>query len=460
MSGERILFVTGKLAESALRRTVDALAQEIGICAEVAVLPISVAALMNVDWVLRKLSVPAGVDRIILPGWCQGNIAQIAENTGIATELGPKDMHDLPEHFGRDRQLPEDFGAYDIEILAEINHAPRLTDAEIIEQANSYRTSGANVIDVGCIPGETWARIGEVTRLLVSEGHRVSIDSFDRREVEAAVNAGAELVLSCHGHNRQWLADVDAELVVIPDDPRARDGLHETIDFLEQKNCRFRVDPVLEPIGFGFAASLARYADVRRTWPNCEIMMGIGNLTELTEVDTAGVNMMLAGFCQELGIRSVLTTEVINWAASSVREFDLARRLVYHSVKHQVLPKHLDSQLVMLRDAKVSEFGAEELEQLAASLTDPNYRIFVEGGELHIMNRDGYWRGTDPFELFDQLAAVDPQHAFYLGYEFGKAVTALTLKKNYRQDQALDWGFLTLPEQSAHERRRQASRKP
>ena len=45
---------------------------------------------------------------------------------------------------------------------------------------------------------------------------------------------------------------------------------------------------------------------------------------------------------------------------------------------------------------------------------------------------------------------VEAAHAFYLGYEFAKAVTALTLGKNYVQDQALCWGFLTLPEKSGH----------
>ena len=41
---------------------------------------------------------------------------------------------------------------------------------------------------------------------------------------------------------------------------------------------------------------------------------------------------------------------------------------------------------------------------------------------------------------------VDPGHAFYLGYEIAKAVTALTLGKDYHQDRALDWGHLTQPE--------------
>jgi len=52
---------------------------------------------------------------------------------------------------------------------------------------------------------------------------------------------------------------------------------------------------------------------------------------------------------------------------------------------------------------------------------------------------------------------VDPSHAFYLGYEMAKAVTALSLGKDYRQDQALDWGHLTRPE-IAHGPSRAAAR--
>src|SRR5690606_41107020 len=101
-----------------------------------------------------------------------------------------------------------------------------------------------------------------------------------------------------------------------------------------------------------------------------------------------------AGFCQEQQIFSVLPIEVVNWARSAVGEFDLARRLVRHSVEHHVLPKHIDSQLVMLRDSKVRETGEDALLALAAQLKDRNYRIFFERGELHVMNREGYWRWT------------------------------------------------------------------
>lgn len=459
---ERILFVTGKLAEPSLRRVVDGLRDQVGVDAEVAVLGITAAALMHAEWVGRKLAeLPLDVsrfDRVILPGWCQGDAGALAERFGAPFELGPKNLFDLPEYFGARKSRDVDLSKYDVEILAEINHAPRMSDAGIVRWAEHFRNSGADVIDLGCIPGESWQRVGDVTALLRGEGFRVSIDSFDRTEVESAVEAGAELVLSCNSGNREWASRLDAELVAIPDDPRELGTLDETVAFLSDRGCRFRIDPILEPIGFGFAASLARYFEVRKKWPDVEILMGIGNLTELTEADTAGMNALLAGLCQELRIHSVLTTEVINWARSAVAEFDIARRMMHFAVHHNELPKHLHGDLVALRDPKVTEMGQDAIAELAAGITDPNFRVLVDGGEIHVLNRDGHWHGTDPYALFDEFTKesqpLAPAHAFYLGYELSKARTALTLGKRYTQDEALRWGFLTVSEVSAHERRK------
>lgn len=451
-----ILFVTGRLAERPLRKILGEFAGMVGFVPEVAVLGISVAALMHVDFVRRKLQIPPQIDKVILPGWCQGNLSELETHFGKTFERGPKDLHDLPEFFGEKNQKPSELLKFDIEILAEINHAPRLSDAEILRQAQALRADGADVIDLGCIPGETWPRAAAVTRLLCDAGLRVSIDSFDRCEVEESVAAGAELVLSINAGNRDWAARLPAELVAIPDDPRHLASLQPTIDALREAGAKFRIDPILEPIGFGIAASLGRYLEARRLWPDIEIMMGIGNLTELTETDSAGINLLLAGFCQELAIHSVLTTQVINWCRSAVREFDLARRLAYHSIHNQSLPKHIDSRLVMLRDPKLRDLSNDELDELAAGIKDPNFRLFAENGELHAINRDGHRKGIDPFELFEKLGPLDPAHAFYLGYEMAKAVTALTLGKNYRQDEPLEWGFLTRPEVSARHRKTDA----
>ncbi|APW58767.1 DUF6513 domain-containing protein [Paludisphaera borealis] len=457
-SPARILFVTGRLAEFALRQVLDELAPRAGFVAEVAVMPITVAALMTPKWAARHLDPPPGIDRIILPGHCRGDLAPIQEKApGVPIEVGPQDLRDLPRYFGKADARMADYGGYDIEILAEINLAPRLSRAELLDQAGDFAAQGADVIDLGCEPGEPWAEVGDAVRAMRDLGLRVSIDSFDPDEVARAVAAGAELVLSVNAGNRDAARDWGVEVVVLPDRPGTLDGLDATIEALGASGVPFRVDPILEPIGFGFAASLGRYLEVRRRYPEAPLMMGVGNLTELTDVDSAGVNTMLLGFCQELQIRSVLTTAVINWAKSSVRELDLARRLVHHAVTKRVLPKHVERRLVMLRDPKVPRFGAENLAELQRRIRDPNWRIFAEDGKIHALNNACFLSDADPFVLFDRMGVVDPSHAFYLGYEMMKAGTALTLSKAYRQDQALEWGFLTEAEVSHRGRRRTAS---
>jgi dihydropteroate synthase-like protein len=458
MTRERILFVSGRLAEPSLRELLPNLADHVGFDYDVAILGITVAALMHVDWVRRKLTVPTNVDRVILPGWCGGDVERLSNQFGVPFELGPKDLFDLPEYFGGKSRVPPKLDDFNIEILAEINHAPRLSESELLEQADSYRRSGADVIDLGCIPGETWTTIADSVQKLRQAGFRVSVDSFEQREVEPAVEAGAELVLSCHQANVAWASQLPAEVVVIPDDHRNLASWDKTRRILEQVGRPFRLDPVLEPIGFGFAASLERYFQTRRDHSQTAMMMGVGNLTELTEVDSAGVNFLLAAICEELRITSILTTEVINWGRSAVREFDLARRLVRHSLVNRVLPKHLGGQLVLLRDPKLNTIGADGLQRIADRVTDPNFRIFAERGEIHLINRDGYWHGVDPYEVFDRMVAavgsLTAEHAFYLGMELCKARTALTLGKQYRQDETLRWGFLTVDEISALSRRK------
>jgi dihydropteroate synthase-like protein len=456
MSRPHLLFVTGRLAEPALRRMVAELAERVGFAFSIDVLPITVVALATTPWIARHWTLPPGIDRVILPGLCAGELAPLEQQAGVPVVRGPGDLRDLPGFFGAKVPRGDDYGTWDIAILAEINSAPRLPLAELLARAHALRQEGADLIDLGCDPGSTWAGAREAVTALRAEGLRVSIDSFNPLEVEAAVAGGAELVLSVNSSNVERARDWGCEVVVLPDSPANLEGLEDVIEKLDAWGVPFRIDPILEPIGLGFGASLGRYLEVRRRYPRAEILMGVGNLTELTDVDSAGVNVVLLGFCQEVGIRSVLTTQVINWCRSCVRELDLARRLVYHAWTRRVLPKHLEPDLVMLRDPRLREHGETTLAELAQRVTDRNFRLFAERGLLIVLNGGMYLQGVDPFELFEQMLAhqeIDPGHAFYLGYEMAKAVTALTLGKNYTQDQALRWGFLTVPEQSHRDKK-------
>src|SRR5262249_40113896 len=150
--------------------------------------------------------------------------------TAVPVERGPKDLRDLPEFFGARQELPYDYGAYDIEILAEINHVSRLTWDEILSQARGYGDAGADVIDLGCGPGDAWGGAADTVRALRAEGFRLSIDSFNPREVEVAVAAGAELVLSVNGTNCELARSWGCEVVAVPDVPVTLEGLDRTVE--------------------------------------------------------------------------------------------------------------------------------------------------------------------------------------------------------------------------------------
>ena len=430
---------------------------------EIAMLPITVAALMTTDWIAKHLTVPTGTDLVLIPGLCEGVTSSIAEHFGVRVEKGPKDLREIPEYFGQ-AAAREEYGAWDIEIIAEINNAPRLSPDAIMREALRFRDSGADYIDIGCTPGLDFPELGSVVAALVSEGMRVSIDTFNAGEIRTAVDAGATLVLSINAGNLEVareLAGRGVRVVALPDFGAPLESIAPTLELLSGLEVPFLIDPIIEPIGFGFTASIERYAEARRRWPGAEMMMGIGNITELTAADSTGMNALLIAICQELGIRAVLTTEVIPWARGSVREIAIARRLMYHAVTKKVVPKRVDDRLVTVKDPKILEYGEAELRELQSRITDPNFRIFTDRDTITVLNRDLFVRGTDIQEIFSQLGVDEATHAFYLGKELAKAKLAITLCKTYRQEGSLSWGYLTPPDdvKSEHVRLTQRSRR-
>jgi dihydropteroate synthase len=196
-------------------------------------------------------------------------------------------------------------------------------------------------------------------------------------------------------------------------------------------------------------------------------MMGVGNITELTAADTTGINALLLAIAEEVGVRAVLTTEVIPWARGAVREIDIARRLMHYAIEQRRVPKGVDDRLVTVKDPEVLAYSEAELRELQAAVTDPNFRIFADREAITVFNNELFVRGTDIQEIFAQLGVEEATHAFYLGRELMKAKLALMLGKTYRQEGALAWGYLTPPDDPRGEhvkltqrsRRRQAASK-
>src|SRR5438876_7485088 len=420
---------------------------------DVTVLRITVAALMTTEWIARNLDIQPtdGADLVIIPGLCEGDPQIIGDKFGVRVERGPKDLREIPNHFGRAAAARE-YGAWDIEIVAEINNAPRQTREALRGAADYFRASGADVIDVGGTPGLSFPALGDVVRELAAAGMRVSVDTFDPDEIRTAAAAGAELVLSVNGSNveaARELAGTGARVVVVPDLGGSLDTLEPSLEKLAHWGVPCLIDPILEPIAFGFMASLERYAEVRRRYPETEMLMGIGNLTELTAADSTGVNALLIAVCQELGVRTVLTTEVIPWARGAVREVDVARRLMHYAVARHTIPKGVDDRLVTVKDPAVLTFTDDELRTLQAGITDPNFRIFADREGITVLNNERFVRSTDVTnigDIFAQLGVDDAAHAFYLDKDLARASLAVTLGKTYRQEGALAWGYLTPPD--------------
>lgn len=435
---EHILFLTGKLAEKQLRRTLEEMRPDFQYT--IHVLGVTVAALMTAEMIGRRLTETFGADRVLVPGRCRGDLEALSKLLGIPVARGPEELHDLPEFFGRSARKP-DLSLHDLHIFGEIVEAPQLTVSGIVERARRYQREGADVIDLGCLPATPFPHLEESVRALKAEGFLVSVDSLEDEDLLRGGRAGADFLLSL-SESSLWIADeVESTPILIPSRHGDLPSLDRVIERFARSGREFIVDPILDPIHFGFTDSLVRYHTVRARYPEIEMMMGVGNLTELTHADTAGINALLLGVCSELGIRQILATQVSRHARRAIREADLARRIMYAAREANRLPKHIDDGLMALHERNPFPLSHDEIVELQSAIRDPSYRILAGERGLYVFNRDGLQEGDEPFAFFPRLGVEgDGGHAFYLGVELARAEIAQKLGKRYTQDQALDWG--------------------
>ncbi len=445
---EKILFLTGSLAEKRLTRVLEGMAAE-EFDWRVHNLGLKVAALMTADMIKRRLNDIGDAERILVPGRCRGDLDALSDHFGIPVERGPEELMDLPRFFGKEGKAP-DLSEYDVRIFAEIVDAPNLSIEAILERAAAYVADGANVIDLGCLPETPFPHLVESVQALKAAGYQVSVDSMNSDELLAGGGAGADFLLSLHEENL-WIAEqVAARPVLIPAKPGDLGSLQRAMHQLDKQGRSYIADPILDPIHFGFTDSIVRYQRLRAEHPYVEIMMGIGNITELTEADTTGINAVMMGIISELHVTNILATQVSPHCRSAVREADVARRIMYWARRENSLPKQVDSRLTGLHEIKPFPYSAGEIRELAAEIRDPNFRIQVSDEGIHVYNRDGLTSHDDPFDFYPELGVEsDGGHAFYLGVELARAQIAHQLGKRYVQDQPLRWGSaLAEPEQN------------
>jgi len=436
---ERLLLLTGHFAYRRLERLMQSLSAA-SFTWEIRDIGVKVAALMTESIIMHRLERPVSADRIILPGRCRANLAHLSGHFGVPVMPGPDELYDLPAFLGHGAKAP-DLSRFAIRIFGEIVDAATVSPGALIARAEKLRKSGADVIDLGCLPDTPFPHLEDSIHALKAAGHLVSVDSADPQELSRGAKAGADFLLSLDESSLDLAQGSGAVPILVPAPHGDLDSLVRAASEAERRNLSFIADPVLDPIHFGFANSLARYVETRRRLPNAEMMMGTGNLTELTEADSCGVTAVLLGLCSELGIRNVLTVQVSPHTRRTLEEHDAARRLMFAAREDNALPKGYDAGLLQLHDRAPYPSSAREIAEIAADVRDISFRIAVAEDGIHIFNRDGHHVACDALSLFAKLGVEsDGAHAFYLGTELAKAEVAFALGKRYAQDEPLDWG--------------------
>ena len=500
------LLVTGRMAENRVKEV----ASDHGC--KVFVAPVDVAALIKAEALARQLrkhvDLLRRVDMILLPGMILGDVDVVEKTTGVKTYRGPRDLVDLDEvlrNLGKirlsktkpaDRLLsnrrktralkelreveareyvermlkkPWNFRVgrvavgldFPARVVAEIVAADSLPDKEVLRQARYYLMEGADIVDIGMNllnPG----RAEELVSLLKTLGVPVSIDTMEKENIEAALRAGVDLVLSFNHELLQEFRDVHTPCVVIPEknghiprNPMDRVRLLEENVALaaERGFSRIIPDPLLQPVSLGFVDSLTAYMEFsrRRRKDPLPMLMGVGNVTELLDADSPGINALLAGAAAEVGASLLFTTEAGDKTRGSVAELAKAVKIMYLSSRRGSLPKDLGIDLLILKEKKIRRdvYDLKGLKEVTAKPIGDGlrmdrkgyFRIFVDdkircvhyyGGKPHISIV-----GEKADDICDTIYSLDLVeeigHALYLGRELVRAEEALVYNKSYRQ---------------------------
>ncbi len=515
----RVLLVTGQLAQD----IVGSYAKESAVESETLALKLAVAAFLTPKTIIEGLAGVdlSGFDLILVPGLMRGDAADITKATGIPAYKGPRYAADLPTvldmlgevklsttvpacallrekltekalaeiqktELQRDELLKEPGSMligkvavgskFPMRVLAEIVDAALMDKTAIQATAKRFAAVGADFIDVGMVAGESQPQKAAQMVRWVHEmvDVPVSIDTLDPAEIKAAVQAGAQVVLSGDAGNIEAIAPYcrDATVVVIPTDQRLGyfpKSAHERVHFLEEIIAKAKAlgikrliaDLVLEPQAI--LESFIAFKEFAQKNPDVPLFVGVSNVTELYDADSVGLNAVLARLSSEVGASIVLATEKSTKAKGTVAEEVAAAKMMFLAKKRGSVPKDLGIDLLVLKDKRSHEEPYDrQIESTAkvvvASQTDPAVLDALGMFKMSIDRKEGmlvavHYLADDvakPVNVIKgktaeavyakalQLGLVSRlDHAAYLGLELAKAEISLRTGKEYVQDKPL-----------------------
>ena len=466
----RILLPTGAATESMVKRAAAGFDAAVVVTGEI--------ASFLTPHALRMILKGKKYDCVVISGMCTASFEQVERETGIPIYRGPRHAADLTlvlpllekETFSRiipaddflaarkadsalrriekeEQDAIPDFlirgvkigGNSRIKVLAEIMDAHHC--GEIRRMVEDYLASGADIVDIGFGFDATPEDVAGVFLRLMNTEAPLAVDTQDPCLIRAALSR-ADIVLSLQETNIPEIGTEVAEAgiaaVVVP----GNSTLAKNITLAKKAGIRCIIaDPLLQPAGSGFTRSLSRF---KKT--GCPVFFGAGNVVELFDADSVGMNALLAGIAAEVGASVIFTSEHSDKTRGSVREMRRATEMMVLA-KDRPYPKDLGIDLLILKEKRrrreppLEYNSAQPAHPMPDEITfDPkgNFRIGIEDDQIvAVVNKKAIrgrrWQDVlHTILLQGDISLLD--HAGYLGRELYKAELAIRYGRSFEQD--------------------------
>ena len=466
----RILLTTGAATEDMVKSAAASIDAEVVVIGKI--------ASFLTPYMLHGLIKKGSYDMVIVPGMCTASFEQVEHDTGVPIYRGPRHAADLglilpllstvtlsrtvpADDFlatnkaheargrleDREKSAEGDFiirdtkigGTSRVKILAEVMDAHLREDIRTI--VDRYFSAGADIVDLGFGFDAEPADVTRVFSEMDGIERPLAADTQDPDLILAAL-CRADLVLSLHERNipevGKAIANAGAAAVVVP----GENSLKKNLALAKKSGItRIIADPLLQPVGSGLVSSLKNFKKL--PYP---LFFGAGNVTELIDADSVGVNALLAGMAMEVGAAVIFTSEHSDKTAGSVVEMRRAAEMMTLAADRPY-PKDLGIDLLILKEKRKRREPPLEYDVAVPAIAMPdcieydpkgNFRIGIEGDQIVAVINGRAVRGKRWQDVFytilshNDISLLD--HAAYLGRELFKAELAIRFGRSFEQD--------------------------
>ncbi len=466
----RILLPTGSATAGMVRKAAEGMDAVVAVTGEIA------SFLTPAQ--LEELIGEGKYDLVLVSGMCTASFDGVEQRTGVPIYRGPRHAADLALILPllgsiplsplipaddllaseqrdeavrtvarKEREAEYEYlirgvkigGNSRMKVLAEIMDAHK--EPDIRARTLSFFSSGADIVDLGFGFDATPAEVKRVFSEVSDLPGPLAIDTQDPVLIAAGLPR-ADLVLSLSDRNLPIVggrvAECGSGAVVVPGER----SLEENIRLAEEAGISCIIaDPLLTPVGSGLVDSLSHCID--QGYP---LFFGAGNVAELIDADSPGVNALLAGMAMEVKASVIFTSEHSDKTRGSIREMRRATEMMVLAAERPY-PKDLGIDLLILKEKRRRrEPPLEYCEEIRAETMpkeityDPcgNFRIGIEGEEIVAVIGGKAYRGRSwggVFHAIQECGEVSLlDHAAYLGAELYKAELAIRFGRSFEQD--------------------------